>query len=344
VSVKSIPSSNRAALTRACAGTLLVFVLAWCASASAAESPQAKRPGAIPVILDTDIGDDIDDTWALGLLLKSPELDLKLVVGDQGKVIYRAKLLAKFLETAGRSDVPVGLGLDVNASGSGAQEAWVRDYTLNGYKGRVYPDGVQAMIDLIMASPEPVTLIAIGPLPNVREALRRDPRIAPKARFVGMHGSVRVGYGDAKAISAEYNVQQDAKACRDAFSAPWPVTITPLDTCGRVDLDGKYYQRVAQSQDPIASAIIENYRLWSQAQAKPGQPVSTPTKSSTLFDTVAVFLAFSTQWLKIEELPIRVTDDGMTKIEPGAKTLRVATEWTNLEAYRQFLTDRLTAK
>src|SRR6516164_7533507 len=63
-----------------------------------------------PVILTTDIGDDIDDTWALGLLLKSPELDLKLVLGDYGKNQYRAKLLAKFLQTVGHSNVPIGIG------------------------------------------------------------------------------------------------------------------------------------------------------------------------------------------------------------------------------------------
>lgn len=331
-------------LTGACASVLLLFALASWAPALAAESTQAKPAGAIPVILDTDIGDDIDDTWALGLLLKSPELDLKLAVGDHGKVIYRAKLLAKFLETAGRGDIPVGLGLDVNASGTGPQNAWVQDYRLNSYQGRIYPDGVRAMIDLIMASPEPVTLIAIGPLPNVREALRREPRIAQKTRFVGMHGSVRVGYGASKTIVAEYNVQQDAKACRDALSAPWPVTITPLDTCGLVALDGAYYQRLVQSKDPIASAIIANYLLWSQAQAKPGQPASPPDKSSILFDTVAVFLAFDTRWLTLEEIPILVTDDGMTKIDPAGKPLRVATRWTNLDAYRQFLTDRLAGK
>src|SRR5882724_8840902 len=52
-----------------------------------------------PVILATDIGDDIDDTWALGLLLKSPELDLKLALGEYGKNQYRARLVAKFLQT-----------------------------------------------------------------------------------------------------------------------------------------------------------------------------------------------------------------------------------------------------
>jgi inosine-uridine nucleoside N-ribohydrolase len=36
----------------------------------------------IPVILDTDIGGDIDDAWALALILKSPELDLKMLVTD----------------------------------------------------------------------------------------------------------------------------------------------------------------------------------------------------------------------------------------------------------------------
>lgn len=65
----------------------------------------------IPVILDTDIGGDIDDTWALAMLLNSPELDLKLVVTDTGNTTYRAKVAAKLLEVAGRTDVPIGIGL-----------------------------------------------------------------------------------------------------------------------------------------------------------------------------------------------------------------------------------------
>ena len=48
----------------------------------------------IPVILDTDIGSDIDDTWALAMLLKSPELDLKFVTTTTGDPRYRAKIVA----------------------------------------------------------------------------------------------------------------------------------------------------------------------------------------------------------------------------------------------------------
>ena len=65
----------------------------------------------IPVILDTDIGFDIDDTWALGLLLKCPELDVKLITTSSDNTPIKAKLVAKFLEIVGRTDIPIGIGL-----------------------------------------------------------------------------------------------------------------------------------------------------------------------------------------------------------------------------------------
>ena len=52
----------------------------------------------IPVILDTDIGEDIDDTWAMGFLLKCPELDVKLITTATDDTFLKAKLVAKFLE------------------------------------------------------------------------------------------------------------------------------------------------------------------------------------------------------------------------------------------------------
>ncbi len=298
--------------------------------------------GPIPVILDTDIGDDIDDTWALGLLLKSPELDLKLAVGDFGNPQYRAKLLAKFLQVAGRADVPVGLGIEGRSGGKDSQAEWVKNYDLKSYPGKVYPDGVQALIDIVMKSPEPVTLICIGPVPNIAEALKREPRIAQNARFVGMHGSVRVGYGGSKKPSAEWNVKADPKACQRVFTAPWEMTITPLDTCGIVNLSGERYQRVRDSKDPIAAAIIENYRIWARTRSK--TPDAAEKFSSTLYDTVAVYLAMRQDLCQMERLGIRVTDDGFTEVDPQAKMIHVATAWKDLDAFRDFLVERLTGK
>ncbi len=297
----------------------------------------------MPAILDTDIGDDIDDTWALGLLLKSPELDLKLAVGDYGRPEYRAKLLAKLLERAGRSDVPVGVGLALDAKGGSRQAEWVKAYDLKKYRGKVHADGVQAIIDTIMKSEKPVTLICIGPVPNIAEALKREPRIAKNARFVGMHGSVRVGYGGAKQPHAEWNVKCDPKACQAVFTAPWEMTITPLDTCGLVTLTGEKYRRVRDSQDRIAADIIANYRLWVKSDAKLPANMADE-KSSTLFDTVAVYLAVRQDLCVTEKLGIRVTDDAMTVIDPQAKPINVATSWKDLSGFEDFLVERLIGR
>ena len=314
--------------------SLAVCLVCACAGAGASA---ATKPGRIPVILDTDIGDDIDDTWALTMLLKSPELDVKLVVGDQGKTHYRAKLIARLLEVAGRTDIPVGVGAG-NAGGSGQQEDWIKDYDLKAYPGKVHEDGVGAIIDALMKSPEPMTLIAIGPMPNLLEALKREPRIATKARFVGMHGSVRRGYGGKSQIDAEYNVRANAKACQAVFTAPWDITITPLDTCGLVHLRGGKFKAVRDCQDPLVRALVENYRLWAKKKA-----TEELGASSTLFDTVAVYLAFADTLCKIETLPIRVTDDGKTVIdESGGKPMRVATEWKDMGAFEDLLVERLT--
>ncbi|MCX8108501.1 MAG: nucleoside hydrolase [Verrucomicrobiae bacterium] len=311
-----------------------------CLGGQAAELARGPA-GKIPVILDTDIGDDIDDTWALGFLLRSPELDVKLVVGDHGKALYRAKLLAKFLEVAGRTDIPVGIGLDVNRQGEGHQSLWVADYNLNRYPGKIYPDGVRALVETVMNSAEPVTVIAIGPLPNIRAALAIEPRIAERARFVGMHGSIRVGYGGSKDPAAEYNVKEDIVACREVFSAKWPVVITPLDTCGLVHLRGDDYRRVRESTNPVSKAIIENYRIWSESNARAGHNMPFETQSTTLFDTVAVYLAFSERWLQMEELGLRVDDRGFTVPDPASKKVRAATAWTDRAAFERFLSERL---
>ncbi|NLH17053.1 MAG: nucleoside hydrolase [Phycisphaerae bacterium] len=315
-------------------GILVLFALG---CGQAVQSARAK----IPVILDTDIGDDIDDTWALTMLLKSPELDLKLVVGDNYKSIYRAKLLAKLLTVAGRTDVAVGIGMG-NRNGDGRQSDWVKDYDLKSYRGKVHEDGVAAMIEEIEKSPQKVTLIAIGPVQNLAEMLKRKPAIVEKVHFVGMHGSVRRGYGGKAQIDAEYNVREDAKACQAVFKAGWDMIITPLDTCGLIQLKGDKYKTIVESADPLTRALIDNYRIWRRE--KPADPLrQDETESSTLFDTVAVYLAFSDALTKIEELPIIVDDHGFTRIDPAGKKMEVATEWKDLAAYEDLLVKRVTA-
>jgi inosine-uridine nucleoside N-ribohydrolase len=310
-----------------------------------AATPSAFAGERIPVILDTDIGDDIDDTFALLMLARSPELDLRLVVTDFGDTHYRARLTAKLLEAMGRADVPIGIGVR-QGEGGGAQAAWVGDYSLEKYPGRVHADGVQALVDAVMGSKETVTIVAIGPAPNLEVALAREPRIAERARFVGMYGSLYRGVGVDTPPVAEWNVRSAVSAFRRILDAPWPMTLTPLDTCGLVKLTGARWARVLASQDPGVRALVENNRVWCKARPEicGPDPSRADRDTTTLYDTVAVYLAFSEALVRIDEIGVRLDDTGRTIPDPKARPLRWAVEWKDLERYEDLLVERLIAK
>jgi inosine-uridine nucleoside N-ribohydrolase len=295
----------------------------------------------IPVILDTDIGGDIDDTWALAMLLKHPALETKLVVGDTGDPAYRAALIAKFLDRAGRTDVPVGIGPDEGRALPKRQTGWVGDYTAADYPGTVHEDGIQAIIDTIRQSPTPVTIVCIGPVPNIELVLQRAPDVVQNARFVGMHGSIRLGHNNNPVPVAETNVVRNPQSLARVLEAPWLAkTITPLDTCGTVRLGGDNYQRLFEHMDdPILAALFENYRCW--ASVHEAVRINPNERSSVLFDTVAVHLAASHEFLNVEPMGVRVTDDGFTVLDDDAPSVDVAISWQDQMAFHRHLVDLL---
>jgi inosine-uridine nucleoside N-ribohydrolase len=155
-----------------------------------------------------------------------------------------------------------------------------------------------------------------------------------------MFGSINREHLGKEGAIAEFNVKEDIPACQTVFNAPWKsMTITPLDTCGIVRLKGELYRKVAQSDDPIANDVIENYRIWLKAGGEDGEK----SESTVLFDTVAVHLAYSTDYLKMEKMRIRIDDAGFTVVDDDAREINVATDWIDLDAYQEYLADRLIA-
>jgi inosine-uridine nucleoside N-ribohydrolase len=333
--------------------TIFVLFLVTLSSCALDGNSSSPRHGKIPVIFDTDICDDIDDTWALAMLLQSAEFDVKLITTAVRNTPSKAKVVAKFLEIAGRTDIPIGIGVQQNEAGHRQQE-WIKDYELSSYPGKIYEDGIQALVDTVMKSRKPIKVVAVGPLPNIAAALEREPRIAEKAEFVGMHGSIYRGYGGSSKPNAEYNVVAFVKESQKVFTAGWDMTITPLDTCGLVQLKGQKYQKVLNRNSPLTRALIENYRAWykqgilsrekdiNESELTKRVDKKLNSSSSTLFDTVAIYLAMSTDLVKMEKLPIKVADDGYTRIDESAKVVNCATEWKDLSAFEDFLVGRLT--
>ena len=142
------------------------------------------------IIIDTDIGDDIDDALAIAFALESPELDVLGITTVFRNVTARAKIAVRLLEQAGRADIPVHAGIgspilnkaDVNEIPNQYDEA--RDGAAAGFGA----DGIDFIVETIMASDGDITLVPIGPLTNIAIAILREPALRSKVKEIVMMG------------------------------------------------------------------------------------------------------------------------------------------------------------
>ncbi|MCA1900735.1 MAG: nucleoside hydrolase [Candidatus Hydrogenedens sp.] len=291
---------------------------------------------ALPeVILDTDIGDDIDDTWALMFLLGSEKVDLKLIVTACDDTETKIKLVAKMLERVGKTEIPIGIGVKTSDKKIN-QEQWIENYSLDTYKGTIYKNGVEKMVEQIRNAKDTVILCVIGPMMNIAKALELAPDIAEKARVVSMAGSVYRGYGGKKQRDCEYNICRDVESAKKVFSAPWNITIIPLDTCGTIILKEERYQAVENSKSPLAQVVIENYNIWTNRKHYP------QNESSVLYDTLAIYCIWAEDVVEMKTIPLIIDNEGKTCPDEKGEPVRCAVEWKDKEQYETILIETLT--
>jgi len=291
----------------------------------------------IPVILDTDIGDDFDDMWALVMVLKCPELDIKLITASVNNTHLKARIVAKTLALAGREDIPIGIGIK-RTDDPPPQSAWADDFDMANYDGVLDDDAPGAIVRTILESPEPITLIAIGPMTTVAQALKLNPAIAQRTNFVAMVG--RFEHLRGAEAKPEYNAKCDIPATQKVFTAPWArMTITPTDSCAQVVLRGERYEKLASSDDPLVSEVIKAYRIWNENCS--WFKCDPDVESSILFDTVAIYLVWTTEHLEMQNMPVVVRDNGVMDDDPAGMSVNVALDWKDLDAFKDFFVERM---
>lgn len=299
------------------------------------------HPAPRPLILDTDIGSDIDDTFALIMALNAPELDLRLVSTASGDTAYRAELTAAILTAAGREDIPVAVGLAQEWPASHRTQAgWLARQAGRPPAVKIHADGVDVLIRTIRTAPAPVTLLCIGPLTNIGAALAKAPDIAPRCRFMGMMGSIDKGYEGRPGTVAEYNIVTDPAAARAVFAAPWhSAAITPLDSCGVPLFGGERLRRLLASPLPRARILAENILSWNEHKTWPAG--YSLEESLTPFDAVAVYMTYAGEHLAFEDLRLSISDQGLLRRDPAGSPFRVAMGWRDEAAYMEHFTERL---
>ena len=275
----------------------------------------AGQPNKIPVIVDTDIGSDVDDAFALALVIVSPELDLRAVTTCAGGSEDRAWLVCRFLTQVGHKPIPVAFG---RAPQSNDKPDWQIQYRrhpaaiFNRTMKPVKESAVELLYAQLKENQGKLTIICIGPLTNIARLLKEHPDAKPWIkRLVIMGGSVRVGYKGKKPPEAEWNIKSDIPAAKAVFTSGIPLTVAPLDATATVELNKELRNRLFAAHTMLTFQVQNLYELWDK---------ETPI----LFDPVAVALTFDEQFCKMEPLRLEVDDKGLTRIVKGEPNARVA--------------------
>ncbi len=322
----------------------ILFALAGlvAASGTVAQAPTAVSPPAAElqlVILDTDIGDDIDDAFALALALRSPELDLLGITTEYGDTELRAKLLDRFQNAAACGEnIPVIPGVPTRHDHVFTQAAYANYLPDVGCvpsilsskteidadaRDRKRDDAAGFLLRRIRRFPGEITLIAIGPLFNVEAAIQRAPATFRKLkRVVLMGGSIYRGYdgknGERRPPDAEWNVSRDPAGLRALLASGVPVFMMPLDST-QIHLETGEREAIFSHGSPLTDQLTLLYHQWlAGTEGHPAAP--------TLFDPVAVAYAIRPELCPARPMRLEVDDKGFTRSVEGSPNAQVCLE------------------
>jgi inosine-uridine nucleoside N-ribohydrolase len=294
------------------------FSAAWVAVVFLLFATEASaEPAKVPILLDTDIGTDVDDAFALALALASAEVDLRGVTTSGSDANTRALMVCRLLTAVGRRDIPVAAGRPpqpVREIRGQFQYAHHPAVIFNRTAKPVKESAVEFLYSRLKAEPETLTLLATGPLTNIARLLTDHPDCKPWIKRVILRGG---------------STRTDSKAAQAVFAAGLPLVVALDDATAGLKLEEPLRQRLFKTGTALTYQLQALYQLWDQP---------TPI----LRDPVAVALCFDERHCKMEDLALEVDDHGDMHIGKGKPNARVATSIRG-EEFLKWYVDRVAS-
>jgi inosine-uridine nucleoside N-ribohydrolase len=294
------------------------------------------------IILDTDIGSDIDDVYALAFALRHPELELLAVTTVHAYPVERARLVEHLLAADGRSGIPVGAGwtlplYSLDADGRHAYLERKPNHTQPA-SGVTIPhepgEAVRLILETVNRHAGDIALVTIGSLTNVAAALAADPGLAKKVRCIAMMA------GELNRNHLEYNVRLDPEAADMVFRSGATTFVGTWDVSRKLVLHPEHVDILRRQTDPLCAEIVRCTDLWwPHRGVKPG-PV--------LYDIAPLLWLLDRSWFGTRPMPLRVEKGnalmrGMTYEDPrGSSPIHVTTGFNDPDRARDLLLRLLT--
>ena len=296
-----------------------------------------REQHAIHLIFDTDIGDDIDDAFALALALNLHREGrvklLYILTSGFGNHHKRAGLIGRLqLAIFGDISVPIVLG-DV----SGESNCNYMDLGSTSLP----PDSVFSLEtkrieirEVVNSSTHNVTFLCLGTLHSLLTLNLKT----SKCNLVLMGGCFGKSFNGIEEHIAEYNVRNDYKSWKCVLERQWADTlVVPLDVAGTCRIPSTLWSKFLNAKTSCAIELQNMYNKWYEANVarySSRHPIISLTRnkkeSSLQFDSCALFCCFSSMLnahINTKKCSIRIESDGKTYFSGSTNNVRVAYEW-----------------
>jgi purine nucleosidase len=259
---------------------------------------------SIPILLDTDPGNDIDDALAIAYLLKQKQCELLGITTVTGDTAKRAAIAEVLCRAAGRNDIPIVAGRDkVLAYGQG--QPWNSQYEpishLPHTLDRKQDEAVDFLRQTIRSRPGEITLVTIGPFQNIALLFAIDPEIPFLVKdLVTMAGVFKMN------DNREWNCLVDPVATAMVVCSPRPKhTWFSLDVTTKCTMDRDECE--AKFKGPLLELVLLMATKWFDH-----------TKLITFHDPLAVASMFNRSICNYEMGTITIDPtDGKSFFTPG---------------------------
>lgn len=260
------------------------------------------------VIIDTDIGDDIDDLFALVFALKNRCIDIGYIMVSSGDVHYKAKLVASVLKTFHMEHIVIIKG-NMAPHGCLAQNRLLKGFDLNQYAGIIKENYEEALEEAFLKHGT-LDILELGPINDLAHFFFNHPTYCKQACIYYMGGAVHHGYINQDHADAEYNVLISHEATNQMFEKISSLCLLPLDCCYDLILNSSAYQEFLKMDSIAANLLKKHYQVWLEDYRGGSIKFDYQQSTSILYDVVVILYYLYPSFFETMEEPLWIDEKG----------------------------------
>ena len=262
---------------------------------------------AVPLVVDTDIGSDVDDALALALAVRHPDLELRAVTTVSAQPDVRAQLARRLLDVAGAADVEVAAGTSVAGDDRNAIGAEHLDLLVPPSAGARAADAV----GLLAGLGRDTSLATIGQQSNLAAALARDGALARRTAGLTVMGGafapIDGAEGEVRGAERDWNLVLDPRAAAVSLSSGWrSLRYVPIDVTFGLPLSRAHVERL-RGGDELCVLLADLVDGW-RARALPAR--APEEVACYLHDPLTVACVTECEYIEAARLSVSVVVDG----------------------------------